>query len=62
MTALGTGAELGAACRHGRVFACGRDEGEGRLGVAHPMISKDRLLNFFLQVRLPCAPRDVAVA
>lgn len=37
-------------CRQGRVFSCGRDEGEGRLGVTHAMITSDRLLNFFLQV------------
>jgi hypothetical protein len=38
----------------GRVFACGRDDGEGRLGLRHAQIDNTGLLLKFHQVRTPC--------
>jgi Regulator of chromosome condensation (RCC1) repeat len=38
----------------GRVFACGRDEGEGRLGISRPPVDESGLLFTLHQVRTVC--------
>lgn len=49
------GAHTLVADRHGRVFVCGRDEGDGRLGIQASLLKTvfdDNLLNAFVQVAL----------